>query len=260
MSDQLVNVLKARLAAGEISIAEYRSLLAEIGEDRSSPPSTEAPQYETGTLLGEFEQFRLFEYGVQVGQQFHPMSQVVSVKGGQSYKSFNFVPSQNRSSFSITFLSGEQASAVEDRLVFGGKRHNALIHFYDAVRQLTFKPRLTNLVSRLSDIGHLDIYKPPFGGEDTVVLRKDGVIVAGTRTVNLKTAKATGTFGLGTQWHALNAVSQKTNPAEVVMSEERGLLGTLIPRAALRFTPYPDDVDVVHALLGWLAEPSNHLK
>jgi hypothetical protein len=260
VSESHIGVLKARLAAGEISIAEYRELLAEVRAQSPDQRHLDAPPFETGRLLREFEQFRLFEHGIEINQQFHPLSQVVSVRGGQSYKSFNLVPSENRSSFAITFVSGEHASAIEERLVFGGKRHEALDHLLHEVRQVTFTHRLINLVRKLSENGRIDLYKPPLGGEETVVLRKDGVVVTGTRTVDLKSAKASGTFGLGTQWRALNAVSQKSNPTEVVISESRGLLSALIPRDALRFTPYPEDVDVVHSLLGWLAEPNHWLK
>lgn len=100
------------------------------------------------------------------------------------------------------------------------------------------------------------------GGKDigeVVTLRKDGTICTPTMTVNLKVAKASGTFGLGTEWHSLNALSHKTNPYEIVLSEKKGMLGALIPSGALKFIPFLEDIDVVHALLAWMAEPQNKL-
>ena len=185
---------------------------------------------------------------------------MVSVKGGQFYRSLNFVPSENRSSVSVTFLSGASASISEDRLIFGRKRHDSIGRLCALLRQATFTHRLTNLVRKLSVNGELALYKPFIGNGETVVLRKDGTVRTPTSSVRLKVAKASGTFGLGSEWHALNGVSKKTDTSEVVLSETRGLFGALIPRDALRFVPYLEDIDIVHALLDWLAKPANNLK
>ena len=79
------------------------------------------------------------------------------------------------------------------------------------------------------------------------------------RSINLKVAKASGTFSLGSEWLAFNMVSHTTDPNEVVLSEKKATFGTLIPWGALKFYPSAQDTDVLFSLLTWLAEPGNEL-
>jgi len=122
---------------------------------------------------------------------------------------------------------------------------------------------MTNLAKKLIQQGQIELTKTwVIGGKEVgevVILRKDGTVVTPTKSVNLKVAKATGTFGLGSEWRSLNAMSHKTNPYEVVLSEKKGLLGALIPLGALKFIPFVEDIDIVHSLLAWMAEPGNKL-
>lgn len=266
MTRSPTDILKARLAAGDISVDEYRQLLAEVREgtaqnDRGKSRSPD--EMPTGALVLEFEDLRLFENVIEYRNVTRPLTDVTSVRGGQSQQSFNFVPTEKSSSVHIAFLSGDPISISEQRIVFGGKRHQAIGHLLVALRQMTLRQRITNLAKRLIQQEHIELTKTwDIGGKtvgEVVTLTKDGMISTPTKTVNLKVAKACGTFGLGTEWHSLNALSQKTNPYEVVLSEKKAILGTLIPSGALKFVPFLEDIDAVHALLAWMAEPRNTL-
>lgn len=121
-----IETLKKRLASGEISIEQYRCILAEISGqtcyEQSIDPSLKD---HAGALILEFEDLKVCEHSIVYKNTVHPLSDVTSVRGGQSRGSFNFVPTQNSSSIRIQFLSGEVISFSEDRLLFGGKRHEA---------------------------------------------------------------------------------------------------------------------------------------
>ena len=259
-----IEILKKRLASGELSIEQYRCLLVEISGQTSHGQSIDSGAKDhTGALIFEFEDVKVCEHAIVYKDAVHSLSDVISVRGGQSRSSFNFVPTQNSSSIGIQFLSGEVISISEERLLFGGKRHEAIGRLFSTVQQITFKQRLGNLTRRLIQQGQLELTRPWVIGSrqvgETIILKKGGVIVSGERSINLKTAKASGTFGLGSEWHSLNAMSHKTNPHEVVLSEKKAVLGALILIGAMKFIPYLEDIDIVHALLAWLAEPNNTL-
>ncbi|MGE0469586.1 MAG: hypothetical protein AB7L09_12480 [Nitrospira sp.] len=259
-----IEILKKRLASGELSIEQYRCLLAEISGQTPHEQSIDPRAKDrTGALILEFEDLKICKNAIVYRNAVHPLSDVTSVRGGQSRSSFNFVPTQNSSSIGIQFASGEAISISEDRLLFGGKRHEAIGRLFSTMRDITFKQRLVNLTRRLIEQGHLELTRPWTIGSrqvgETVILKKEGVVISGERSINLRTAKASGTFGLGSQWHSLNFMSHQTDPYEVVLSEKKAALGALIPIGALKFIPYLEDIDIVQALLAWLAEPNNTL-
>lgn len=265
MSQAAKNILKTRLASGQISIEEYRQLWATLS-DESEPQTRECNsdqrgrELQEGRLLAEFEDLKVFQNCVSYKEWRHALRDVTSVRGGQSSRSFNFVPTEKSSCIVIAFVSGETVNISEDRILFGGKRHEAIVRILTLLRQITFNHRLTNLTKKLIDNGQIELYKPIVGSGESVVLRKDGIVISGSLSINLKQAKATGTFGLGSEWRSLNSMNHENNPYEVILSEKRGLFGALIPRNALRFVPYIEDVDIVHALLGWLATTENQLR
>lgn len=211
------------------------------------------------SLLGEFEDLKLFENCIVYKGCRHALSDVTSVRGGQSSRSFKFVPTEKSSSLCIFLVSGNTLRLSENRVLFGSKRHEAIGRMLSLLRKVTFNYRMANLVKKLALNGQIELYKPIVGSRESIVLRKDGIVATTSISINLKQAKATGTFGLGSEWRSLNHVSHETNPYEVILSDKRGAFRTFIPRGALRFVPYIEDVDIVHALLAWMAEPGNQL-
>ncbi len=79
------DVLKTRLAAGEISIDEYRQLVAEICDDTidegNSHRSNSSDGLDAEALIIEFEDLRLFERVIIYKNIVHPISDVTSVRG-----------------------------------------------------------------------------------------------------------------------------------------------------------------------------------
>ena len=85
-------------------------------------------------------------------------------------------------------------------------------------------------------------------------MTSSGHLETQSKQINLKKAKATGTFGIGTE----AVLSNSYNTVQVVASETKWV-GKLIPLNSLRFIPNTEDKDVVYALLQWLAEQENSL-
>ena len=150
MSEAAKNILKTRLASGEISIEEYRQLLAALsGESEPHIKERSSDQGDIGLLeerpLAEFEDLKVFETCVFYKGCKHALSDVTSVRGAQSASLFNFVPTEKSSCVVMAFVSGETVNISEDRILFGGKRHEAIGRMLNLLRQVTFNHRLTNL-------------------------------------------------------------------------------------------------------------------
>lgn len=261
-----IEMLRARLASGEISTEEYRKVLAVL-QETDAPPEKAPPEKET---QGEVESGRpgpsvlsacgmdLRENGVLFEGVFYPLATVSSVRGGERSRTVNLVAFERSTALYIGFVDGRSISLRESRAWFAGRNHANILRLFEELRVRTYRPRFINLVLRLRQHGELTLHTP-FLDEDSVVLDVSGVVRTPKRGVNLKAARESGTFGLGTERHSINMLNSRIDSAEVVISESKGMLGQLIPRDALRFTPTVEDVDVVHTLLAWLAEPGNTL-
>jgi len=164
MSANPKDVLKARLAAGEISIDEYRELLAEICDEVMDEGRNhihnQSDALSTGKLITEFEDLRLFENAIIHKNIAHPLSDITSVRGGQSEQSFNFLPTEKSSSLSIAFISGESIAISEQRILFGGKRHEAIGKLLAILRKATFNPCLSGCHPRNTTYRAQHIEKP----------------------------------------------------------------------------------------------------
>lgn len=86
MTKSPTDILKARLAIGDISLEEYRQLLAEIRDEPSDGKSFNdagSPgKLQTGAVVLEFEDLCLFENAIMYRNVTHPLSDVTSVRGG----------------------------------------------------------------------------------------------------------------------------------------------------------------------------------
>ncbi len=232
---------------------------AKVLEDGGSRPSV-------GTLLVTVDDFRLCDNCFFYKGTRHELSEISSVRGGQSKFSINLVPLEKISNIAISLRDGTEISIDEQRTFFGGVRHKKIQEVLSWARRLTFESRLKMLMAQLRRDGILELYGPiSVGGysndteEEVIYLQKEGIIKCGTRSIDIKRARASGTFSLGTQSTAILGSSFETNPGEVAISLNRPVLGNYLPKDVLRFTPYVHDPDVVFALLEWLSKPGNSL-
>jgi hypothetical protein len=261
------SILKERLAKGDISVDEYRNLLSIIYEDNAEESKSELidqpNQLKTNRLIYEFEDIQIFEDKIIFKNKEFSIKDIVTVFGKFSDSYFNFVPMSRSSLFAVGFLSGEPINLYEHRDFLGWKRHKAIRHIYDILRKITFNQRLTNLAKKLKQQGEVQLTKTwVFEGKEhgqTVILMKDGNIIVNNKRVNIKTAKASGTFSIGTEWRSINGMNRHSTPNEVVLSEKKGLLKSLIPTDAIRFVPTCEDIDITLSLLEWISEPENNL-
>jgi len=290
------DILNDRLASGEISLDEYRQILAEI--DKSSSGNKKFSRnfegfmtgcfsnyqkvrdkidekvsgakkvyhdysaYDhstTGDFVFEFEDLLLFENVIVHENITRPISDITSVRGWRTQRSFNFVPSSKNSWVNITFLSKESILIIEDSTMLKGKRHDAIMFLYSILRERTFKQRLNNSFQELIKNGEIKFAYDGKNLDKIITLKKDGTLSTPRGSMNLKIAKSSGTFGIGTEWNSLIGISRRENSGEVIISEKKGLLGSLVPRGALSLEIFIVDMDIAHFMLIWMADPQNTL-
>lgn len=249
-----IQILKSRLAAGEIGLDEYRALLAVISTAAEGGlPTTES----LGAVLAEVDDVKLYQSALSSGGKIFGLDSVKSVAGGSSSSSINYIPMDKSTWLTIRFISRDMISLREQRTYFAGGRHKAIATLYGLVRRATFQSRLNNLAAKLVREKRIEIYHPYTGKDEAVFLTSGGDLETATKTIGLKAAKANGMFGVGTEWRSLG-FSRGYDTNEVIVCEKKGTLG-FIPRSALRFNANEGDTDVINALLIWLADPNNAL-
>jgi hypothetical protein len=263
MSLSPIEILQARLASGEITIAQYRELRAELQPSNpaelANPKQSAKPDLSTGRLLLKVDEICIYENAISTPEQIKPISDVTSVSGGESSFTFNFVPFSRNSSLSIAFTNGKAISLREDRAWLGMRRHNQIHEALILIRRLTFDARFLNLALKLRIERSIELAHAQFGDTEPIKLYLDGTIGTSKRRISIKEANLNGTFGTGSEKVSITGRTRSTSPNEVVISETKGFFGSLIPKDAIQFTPTFHDVDIVHALLNWYANPKNTL-
>ena len=250
MDDNLIDILKKRLAVGEISIDEYRQLMSEVCNSSFESKAQENPDLsgslDTGSFIDGIDNFQLYKNVIVYQDKTYKLTNVSRVYGEQSSSSVNFFPTSRRSSFGVSFTFGESINISEDKTMFAGSRHDKIGRIYSALRSLTINQRITNLAIKIKQQGEVFLtkewnYQGKVYGQN-IIFRRDGMLVTPTRVINLKVAKASGVFQLGSEWRGINGISKKSNPYEVILSEKKATLGFVVPSDALKFTPSHEDV------------------
>lgn len=257
------NILRTRLASGEISIDQYRLLLAEIhltaNEEPPGAPASDNGTSDTGRILLSTGNTTLYEHVIVHEHVTYQTADITSVGGWHRSNTLNFVPLDRQSFLYVHFTKDRSFHLSEDRAWFGAKRHAELGRLLTLLTSMTFRTRLTNLVVKLRTEKSVILFESNTNKHAQVRLYEDGTLGTSSRRIDIKLAKASGTLGFGGEWVSINGLSSKSDPREVIISESKGLLGGLIPRNALRFVPNQQNTDIVHALIGWLSKPNNHL-
>lgn len=247
-----VGILRRRLAAGEISLEQYREILRELEPSAVSNDRKNAAD-SLGSPVVAVDDVNFYPEVITKDDKVRLLADVVSVAGGSEKDSVNFVRTGNSSWLTIGFSCGYELKFTEDRLYFGEARHKNIGLALAHVRKATFQRRLNNLATQLAQRRRLEVYK----GYQSVYLTYDGILEEGDQRVSIKVAKQSGTFGVGSEWRSLG-FSHGYNLQQVVASEQKGTLG-YIPRKAIQFVANAVDTDVFNALIVWLALPDSKL-
>jgi hypothetical protein len=109
-----VAILKARLAAGEITVDKYQELRAIVQDELEPKSQANMDIHALGQLLAQIDNIFLYENYIVIDEKSHPVSDIVSVDGMITSYSMNLVPIDKKSFVNFTFLSGEKISLSEE--------------------------------------------------------------------------------------------------------------------------------------------------
>lgn len=257
--------LDLRLARGEVTVDEYRHLIAEIQAGVGAPHKPDLPE----RLIAEVDELRVYSKHIEVAGRNKSFEDVASVDGGSTTLSLNLAPASKHSWISVKFTNGDSYYMDEDRTVFGREHHRKICECVAALRKVTFFARYNRLCNHLSGYGKARV-GTEVNDAYTIVgviaeavsrsrpsdinLTIDGSITNGVLVLDLKLCRSHGILELGIER------ANKRAPGEVYACHERSILEKS-KRSALKFFAGGDyDTDVVLALLDWLADPGNRLR
>lgn len=254
-----IEKLKGRLAAGEITVAEYERLLDIISDKSSSEsinttkkPASDQPLLEIKNK--EHGAILLFHDRITTARNTRRLEEIKSIRYIGYILGVSFIPHTKSTSVSIEFTDSEKLYINEDRLLTSFGSHKALSKFYSYIAQQTFQARSDFLVEKLRSSGKLllcDLWGPP-----PVHLSKDGILSNRDISIDLKNVRRSGKgimlLGAETRF-GYGGLSR--SPDWVRVSED----GSKGAKGEIGFEVHKEDRDVVHNLLGWFSIEGNYL-
>lgn len=257
--DPNIEKLKSRLTAGEISVGEYRELLAVLtapsglgsaasGRRSDSPPTLGPPLAEIRNP--EHGTITLYETAIVVGGAKRDLADVVSVRRCRFSFGVNLVPVANYTSVLVKFRDGVGINISESRVYTSFGAHKALGALASLLGQMTSQARLNELVSRLRRDGRVLLYKDD-KNERSVALTSDGTIKKGDFLLNLKEADSILVWPEDSDEETVTIIRKKLKDSHT--------FGIGAPKDRIEFVILEEDKDIVLNLLAWFAEPGNQL-
>jgi len=266
MTENYIEILKSRLARGEISLDEFEKVASTLNDSLFSGAEPEAflgkaPLIEVDNKkLGHIA---LYEDHIKLGNTVLAIADIASFEDSNSVHKINGGSVMRRSSFYLSDKRGNTYSVHEER-VFRSEadtNHAKVRGIADTLKKKTFARRMNALVTKIRQLGMLRIGIGDHGSTP-VLLDKNGTITCGAFSGTLRNAK---TLVMGTRNKGLLA-SANYDPKVITFSEEQvggrfDLRDTLFGRArnSLQFHIEALDTDITAALLDWLRDPNNRL-
>lgn len=254
-----VEILKKRLAAGEISLSEYETILTHLKVGSGSSITLEGTKevVQQGALIvgkttaglfnavfgtysynepsdrAPFEvdsTFKIFGTYFEHKGQKYALSDVKSIGLRAQHTSINLVAT-NYSKLSITTVSGKTIELVGRALIIKGSTNKKIAVANTILCASTFEARADRYLRKLDEQGYFEV--------DGVRITADGRLLKGTSSVLIRLAHARGYLALGT----FSGVSNQ-DPYQIIAGES----GIGIFSERIRFSVIFDR-DVIFAII-----------
>jgi hypothetical protein len=215
-----IDILKKRLASGEIGVEEYERIISVLRDTNTSGTVRKPVPTSPEKLIAQCDEFSLYATCVQIGDERRDLVDVSAVTNSSSEGSINFVPYKRESWCCVTFKDGRNVELIETSTSFFKKAHHARIRqFGTAIQQATSQSRFDDLCQLLRSKRIIQLATGD-KAEPEIWLTADGMLQTSKRKFRIAACAATGTFGVGTR-------SYRTySSAEVLISEsKKPLLG-----------------------------------
>lgn len=254
MTETPMDILKARLARGEISVEEYQRLYLLLRNEYAPARSSLSPeqQLDCGRPVAGVDDLILCERALKYQGDIHALDAVQSVRGGQDRSTVNGITAHRHTYLRVILGDGTQIEVAEGRAWRGGKRHDAILETLRQLQQLTLASRCDYVWRRLAADGSLRLTTPGLLARDPAYLYSDGSIGNSRMRVGIREAHLTGTLVFGHSQGHYPASSY--SPDDIVISDKKAPKLLALPLThKIVFTVNELDPDVVRAIISWYA-------
>ena len=247
MTNKPLDILRERLARGEISLEEFQRLLPHLQSQAAPPsparapaPADENPINTLARSLANYfssDQKPIVVDGLSVGRTFfiskgsrHAMSEIKSLSFYSFRNSINLIATTG--TFLTIFIeSGAAYKHSTAAMIISGKGNANLHRAYDILAGLTFQQRLGRHLRAIAQNGTTKV--------SDVGISRDGWISKGKTRVHIPTAWQNKYVVIGT------SLGSRENPYEIIVGEN----GTSVFAKRVRTVAYLD-TDIIRYFLG----------
>jgi hypothetical protein len=271
MSLSPIEVLKHRLASGEISVAQYQELLTYLKADDkcavSSITINEAVSQSVAAAKTVAAKIRVSLFGPEsyneptdtsplrinsrltiYGSYFKHKEErinildIISIGAEFRKETTNLVWSISDSLVTLVLKNGENIQLTGFSMLTDGRTNKIVNVAYQVLSDRTFATRYQNAVNELNTNGFIKLHSNQIIPMGRTKLTRDGYLIKGSSKVSLRTAARNGYLLLGTAWG--DSMAGAVNPYELVAGENG--IGAFSGRIKLEIV---FDTDVVFELI-----------
>lgn len=249
-----IEKLKERLAAGEISIEQYRKLVELVSDGVDGVRTGNAAKLGTAPIIEvenkKFGKLSLFHDHILTAQLKKQLSEITSIIYYGFRGTTNLIPTSRVTSLTFKFADGVSLLLEEKRTYTAFDVHKKLGKIYSYIATKTFKSRLDFLVNTIRTNGKIELYKGIF-------LYRNGFLSDGISTVDLKTASSYGSLEFG--YNTYSSYSPNHVTASETKLKDAWFTFSRLPKGTIRFYLGLTDPDITRSLLLWLSKENNVL-
>ena len=155
MQEDLISILKKRLAKGEISIGEYNELSSILANDirqKASTPTINESSFQDKPviLIDEKNWFGNATFAHQ--GNIHHIEEIIALRSRQQTQTLNFAPS-HLAGFDLTLNVGSVLNYFAMSIFVKTNKVNILNEAYDFIRKITFTQRVNQYLRQIEDKG-----------------------------------------------------------------------------------------------------------
>jgi len=245
MSSSPIDILKSRLAKGDISVAEYQSVLEQLtntvhsgvaASDVGKKPSeiTSAIQTASAKIMGAISGPKSYDIPtdaapLEINKRFviygsffeykrnrFEFAEIVSIGANFDTQTINLVSSSS-TVVTLVLANAEKILLTGMSMITSGRTNNLVRAAYHILSEKTLAGRYKRYVDELETRGAVVLNENqllPFG---RVSLSQDGCLVKGSLRVNLRLSAKNSSLIIGTTWGS--SLQGGVNPYEVVAGE-----------------------------------------
>jgi len=178
LNDEILNIVKKRLALGEISIEEYQKLVHTL---RCSKNATPIQEFKKDVPLLEIDSCNWFGHEtLRYKNNTFNYEDITAIDYGFSTLTINLILSTHFLSFTVLMKTGEFLKYSTQSMLIKTNKYKVLSKALDHLLKATYKHRMKYYLDQFEEKGFIEY--------DGCIIRPSGDITKGTVTINISEA------------------------------------------------------------------------